>query len=101
VAIKIRTALLVALCDLMHLHTHHLVKVGAVINFMLFAVVPPPLLMASFVILLRRMVMVIVMMDFAIKMPETPHLGASVMAHVVSGRALPMAFDVVLHCCTL
>jgi len=108
VAIKIPTALLVALLDLMHLHTHHLVKVGAVINFMLFAVVPPPLLMASFVILLRRMVVVIVMMEalrvvvhFAMKMPETPHLGACVMAHVVSMRALAMASDDVLHCCTL
>jgi len=53
VACKIPTAPLVALLDLMHFLGHHLVEVGAVVDVVLFDVVPPPFLMANLVILLR------------------------------------------------
>jgi len=107
VASHVPAARLVAGLHFLHFVLHCLVEMLMVV-FVLLAVVVPPLAMLDFGILFRIMVMVIGMMKalgivvhFAIKMPETPHLGAGVMAHVVSGGALPMAFDVVLHCCTL
>lgn len=108
VASHIPTACLVARLDFLHFLLHCLMEMFTMVIFVLLAVVVPPPAMLNFVILFLGVRMVTIMIGpmnivvlFVMKMPEGFHLGAGVMAQVVSRCALPMACDVGPHFCAL